>query len=407
MIVNNELGTVQPLREVSNLISETRKERIKKGNKNPLYLHTDAAQAGNYFDLHVSRLGVDLMSINGGKIYGPKQTGALYVRAGIELKPLIVGGGQERKLRSGTENTAGFIGFAKALDISQKNKNKDANNNKELREFFIKELKISLPEAQINGSAKHQAPHILHITFAAIDNERLMMELDEKGVQCAVGSACSASSVKPSHVLSAIGMSDVEARASLRFSFGRLTVQKKGEQVFVATGGSYPTFVSTEDGAIKAGDYISISSVNGVGSKADNQPTVLGKALEDYSGKSNVITTTTEGHNIGRIHVSIIPGKNPLVKDNVAIPAPLKRFGQAIAGKNISAIRIYVALSIFVVTSIIALTVLAVGVRSSITSIGRNPLSKKYILRGLFQVLTVAFLVFLIGMFGVYLLLRL
>jgi hypothetical protein len=186
-----------------------------------------------------------------------------------------------------------------------------------------------------------------------------------------------------------------------------LTVQKKGEQVFVATGGTYLTFVSTEDGAIKVGDYISISSINGVGSKAVEQPTILGKALEDFSGKSSVITNTAEGHQIGRIRVSIIPGKNPLVKDNVAIPAPLKRFGQAIAGKNISALRIYVALAIFVVTSIIALTVLAVGVRSSITSIGRNPLSKKYILRGLFQVLTVAFLVFLIGMFGVYLLLRL
>jgi cysteine desulfurase len=226
MFVNNELGTVQPLREISNLISELRKERIKKGNKKPLYLHTDAAQAGNFFDLHVSRLGVDLMSINGGKIYGPKQTGALYVRAGTELKPLIVGGGQERNLRSGTENTAGIIGFAKALEISQENKDKEAKRVKELRGLFINELKYNIPQAQINGSAKHQAPHILHTTFPGRDNERLMMELDEMGVQCAVGSACSASSTKPSHVLSAIGMSDDEARASLRFSFGRQTSKK-------------------------------------------------------------------------------------------------------------------------------------------------------------------------------------
>jgi hypothetical protein len=153
-----------------------------------------------------------------------------------------------------------------------------------------------------------------------------------------------------------------------------LTVQKKGEQVFVATGGNYPTFVSTENGNIKVGDYISISSINGVGSKADDQPTVLGKAVEDFSGNSRVITTTTDGQKIGRINVSIIPGKNPLVKDTVAIPAPLKRFGQAVAGKNISALRIYIALAIFVITAIIALSVLMIGVKSSITAIGRNSL---------------------------------
>jgi hypothetical protein len=186
-----------------------------------------------------------------------------------------------------------------------------------------------------------------------------------------------------------------------------LTVQKKGQQVFVATGGSYPVLVSTQDGAIKAGDYISMSPINGIGAKAKEQPTVLGKANEDFNGTSSVITTTAEGYKIGRVSVSIIPGKNPLVKDNTAIPSFLKRFGQAIAGRSISALRIYVALGIFVMTSIIALTVLAVGVRSSITAIGRNPLSKKSILRGLFQVVTVALLVFLIGMFGVYLLLRL
>jgi cysteine desulfurase len=226
MYVNNELGSVQPLHEISILINEIRKERIKKGNNKPLYLHTDAAQAGNYFDLYVSRLGVDMMSVNGGKIYGPKQTGILYVRAGIELRPLIVGGGQERNLRSGTENMAGNIGLAKALDISQKSKDLDAKKVRELREFFIYNLKNNIPEIKINGSSKHQAPHILNVAFPGKDNERLMMELDEKGVQCAVGSACSASSLKPSHVLSAIGISDDVARASLRFSLGRQTNKK-------------------------------------------------------------------------------------------------------------------------------------------------------------------------------------
>jgi cysteine desulfurase len=201
-------------------------ERIRKGNKLPLYLHTDAAQAGNYFDLHVSRLGVDMLSLNGGKIYGPKQTGVLYIRAGIELLPIIAGGGQEHGLRSGTENVPEFIGLAKALDIAQSKKEKEAARVRELRNIFVSELEKNTPNIQINGSPKHQAPHILHVTFAGADNERLMMELDERGIQCAVGSACSASSAKPSHVLGAIGMDDKDARASLRFSMGRQTTKK-------------------------------------------------------------------------------------------------------------------------------------------------------------------------------------
>ncbi len=226
MYVNNELGTIQPLRDIAKIINAVRSERLKKGNKLPIYLHTDAAQAGNFFDLHISRLGVDLMSINGGKIYGPKQTGALYVRAGIELTPLVLGGGQERGLRSGTENVSGFVGLARALDIAQKTRDKESKRTKELRDFFASELEKNIPAAQINGSKKHQAPHILHITFPGVDNERLMMELDERGVQCAVGSACSASSARPSHVLSAIGLSDELARSSLRFSMGRQTTKK-------------------------------------------------------------------------------------------------------------------------------------------------------------------------------------
>jgi cysteine desulfurase len=226
MLVNNELGTIQPLREVAKMVQETRKERLKAGSKTPIYLHTDAAQAANYLDLHTSRLGVDMMSINGGKIYGPKQTGVLFVRAPILLQPTIVGGGQERNLRSGTENVAGFVGLAKALDITQKVKDKESIKLNKLRNLFIDELAKNIPEAQINGSSKHHAPHILYVTFPGQDNERLMMELDEKGVQAAVGSACSAASTEPSHVLSAIGMSDEEARSSLRFSMGRQTTQQ-------------------------------------------------------------------------------------------------------------------------------------------------------------------------------------
>jgi cysteine desulfurase len=226
MFVNNELGTIQPIREIAKIVAEERRKRLKAGNKTPIYLHTDAAQAANYLDLHTARLGADLMSINGGKIYGPKQTGVLFVRAGVVLAPLIVGGGQERNMRSGTENVAGVIGLSKALDITQNIKEIESKKLKQLRELFASELIKSIPSIQINGSSKHQAPHILHVTFPGVDNERLMMELDEKDVQTAVGSACSAASAEPSHVLQAIGMSDELARSSLRFSLGRQTTKK-------------------------------------------------------------------------------------------------------------------------------------------------------------------------------------
>lgn len=189
-------------------------------------------------------------------------------------------------------------------------------------------------------------------------------------------------------------------------SLAPVTVQQQGQQVFVATAGDYPVLVSTKDGVIKSGDYISMSQIDGVGAKASDQSVVLGRALESFDGKNNVITTSSDGHPIGRINVAITPGKNPLVKDNVAIPAPLKRFGQAIAGKNITAVRIWAALAVFAITAVIAISILVVGIRSGFTAIGRNPLSKKSIMKSLTQVVAISFLVFVTGVFGVYLLLK-
>ncbi len=222
ILVNNEIGTLQSIKDIALLVKQTRRERLSKGNKLPLYLHTDAAQAANWLDLQVSRLGVDLMTINGGKIYGPKQSGILYVRAGVQLEPLIAGGGQELGLRAGTENVAGAIGLATALELAQQRKSAEVKRISELKTQFIEGIE-KIPGAQINGSLKMSAPHIISVTFAGADNERLMMELDERGIQAAVGSACSASSNEPSHVLKAIGLSDEQARSTLRFSLGRLT----------------------------------------------------------------------------------------------------------------------------------------------------------------------------------------
>jgi cysteine desulfurase len=231
LLVNNEIGTIQPLAEVAKIVAEERRRRLSAGNKLPLYLHTDAAQAGNYLDLHTSRLGVDLMSLNGSKIYGPKQSGALFVKAGTQIQPLITGGGQEFNLRSGTENVAAIHGFTKALELAQSVRHEESKRLNELRKNFEKQLKTNFSQASINGSPNHRAPHITSVTFDGKDNERLMMQLDERGIMCAVGSACSASNDEPSHVLRAIGLGERQARGTLRFSLGVGSSQKEIDQV--------------------------------------------------------------------------------------------------------------------------------------------------------------------------------
>ncbi|HSX53005.1 MAG TPA: cysteine desulfurase family protein [Patescibacteria group bacterium] len=223
MYANNEIGTIEPIREIAKKLQEIRRERQKLGNKLPLYFHTDACQAAAYLDLHTSRLGVDLMTINGGKIYGPKQSGALYVKTGTKIQAQILGGGQERGLRSGTENVAGTIGLSKALDLVQNRRQAETERIKQLQGLFISKLEELGPKVSINGSRDHRLPNNVHVTFSGQDNERLMMALDEVGIQCAVGSACSASNEEPSHVLMAIGLSETQAQASLRFSLGRQT----------------------------------------------------------------------------------------------------------------------------------------------------------------------------------------
>jgi cysteine desulfurase len=224
MYANNEVGTVQPLREIATLLQKIKKQRQQADNDTPLYLHTDACQAANYLDLHVAPLGVDLMTVNGGKIYGPKQSGILFIKTGVQLSPQILGGGQERGIRSGTENIAGAVGFAKALDMAQEMRGLESKRLVELRDSLIKQLQ-TIPRVFINGSLKKHLPNNVSVTFPGTDNERLMMQLDEVGIMVAVGSACSASKDEPSHVLQAIGLSEAEAQATLRLTLGRQTTQ--------------------------------------------------------------------------------------------------------------------------------------------------------------------------------------
>lgn len=229
MYANNEIGTIQPIRELAKIVEKVRVERKKQGNTRPLYLHTDACQAANYLDLHVHRLGVDLMTLNGGKIYGPKQSGVLYKAANVNLQPLILGGGQEKGFRSGTESVANVMGFAKALQIAQEMRQSEGQRLEELQRQFIN-LAEKIAGVTVNGSVDYRLPNNVHITIEGQDNERLLMVLDECGIQCATGSACSASNEEVSHVLHAIGLSDKQAQSSLRFSMGRGT--KKDDIVY-------------------------------------------------------------------------------------------------------------------------------------------------------------------------------
>lgn len=233
MWVNNEVGTVALMATISSIIRQAQSARIMKGNFTPLYLHSDAAQSPNLVMLNPKRQYVDLLSLNGGKIYGPKQSGALYVSGGLELEPLMYGGGQEHGLRSGTENVASIVGFSHALQIAADMRISEGMRLKELNKLFLNLLKEKVPKAELTIFVAN-AYNFVHLMVPGADNERLMMELDEAGIQCAVGSACSASSEEPSHVLKAMGFTDEQAQSSLRFTMGRSTTEADVKKV-VAT----------------------------------------------------------------------------------------------------------------------------------------------------------------------------
>ena len=227
---NNEIGTIQPLSQIAGMIEQIREQRRANGNTRPIYLHTDASQASPYLDLHASRLGVDLMSINAGKVYGPKQVGALYVNSKVVLSPVITGGGQERGLRSGTENVAGIIGMSVALDIAQANRKQTIAKEAALRDFLQSELQNRYPDMIVNGNQRRRLPNNLHVSWPGVDGERVLMACDEQGLQVATGAACSANKQTGSHVLKAIGLSQAAADGSLRFSLGKYTTKEDIER---------------------------------------------------------------------------------------------------------------------------------------------------------------------------------
>ncbi len=220
MYANNEIGTIQPISELAEI-----------AHKNGALFHTDACQAAGYLMIKPKKLGVDLMTLNSSKIYGPKGVGLLYVRDGIKIEPLIVGGAQETKLRAGTENVAAIVGFAKALELAEQKRESENARLTELRNNFIAEIKKRIPSALINGHTTERLPNNIHLAFPDISGESIVSFLDEFGVAAATGSACDSQSFEPSHVVVSLGLPFEYINGCLRLTLGRATTARELDYV--------------------------------------------------------------------------------------------------------------------------------------------------------------------------------
>ena len=218
MYANNEIGTIQPIKKIAELIGEINEKRDKR-----IYLHTDAAQAAGYLNCDVDELGVDGLTISGHKIYGPKGIGVLFKKRNVKVEPIIFGGGQEDGIRSGTYNTPLIVGIGKAVELLKTEKKKE--ETKELRYYLIEEV-LKIEGASLNGPKERRLPNNTNFSFKGVEGESIVMILDQKGIATSTGSACSSKSLKASHVLRAIGLRDLEAHSSLRVSVGRKTTKE-------------------------------------------------------------------------------------------------------------------------------------------------------------------------------------
>lgn len=227
MAANNEIGTLQPLIEISKILQRHR----QKNATNFPFFHTDACQAPSALKLDVKTLGVDLLTLNGSKIYGPKGIGLLWVKKGIKITPQILGGGQEQGLRAGTHNVPAIMGFAEAIRLVEQDREKENKRLKTLRDYFLSGLQVHFPQLKVNGSLEHRLPGNLNITLRAIPGEVLLMKLDNAGIYASAGSACTAGAADPSHVLLALGLSREDAFNSIRFSLGRFTTKEEVDTV--------------------------------------------------------------------------------------------------------------------------------------------------------------------------------
>ncbi len=218
MYANNEIGTIEPIAEIAKGL------RDKFGADRPL-LHTDACQTPGQLPIDVATLGVDLMTLNGSKMYGPKGVGMLYVRSGVHLAPTALGGHQEYGMRAGTENLAGIVGFARALTLAKEDEACEHTRLTTLRDALISRIQKAFPGATLHGHPTLRLPGNVHFSFPHIEGESLVLLLDTFGVCASTGSACNAEDLVPSHVLRAIGVSDERIHGTLRLTLGRTTTE--------------------------------------------------------------------------------------------------------------------------------------------------------------------------------------
>lgn len=219
MHANNEIGTIQPIGEIGNIAAE-------RG----IYFHTDAVQSVGKIPVDVEKMKIGMLSISSHKLYGPKGVGALYLRKGVKIDPLLHGGGHERKRRSGTENVSGIVGLGKACEISKKEMGKEGKRLTQLRDRLIKNV-LKIENSWLNGHPKKRLPGNANFGFKFIEGESIILELDFNGIMANTGSACSTSSLKPSHVLTAIGLRPEYTHGSLRATLGRQNTKEEVDYV--------------------------------------------------------------------------------------------------------------------------------------------------------------------------------
>ena len=209
MHANNEIGTIEPIEEIGKICK-----------KHKVYFHTDAVQSFGKIPIDVKKMNIDLLSASSHKLYGPKGIGLLYINQDVKIEPVQHGGGHEQGLRSGTENVPGIVGFAKAIELAEKNMKKEAERQTNLRDKIISEI-LKIQGAQLNGHPTQRLPNNVNVSIKGVEGEALLIRLNEKGVGVSTGSACSTKSLAPSHVLTAIGLTAEQAGGSLRITLGK------------------------------------------------------------------------------------------------------------------------------------------------------------------------------------------
>jgi cysteine desulfurase len=215
MYANNEIGTIEPIKEIGNLVHSKR-----------AYFHVDAIAAAGQIPIDVQKEKIDLLSLSSNDMYGPRGVGTLYIKTGTRIQPIIQGGGQERGLRSGTENLPGIVGMGKGAELIKVEMANEAARLSKIRDTFIQGILDRIPESYLNGHPTKRLPNNVNVRFSYIEGESLILSLDMEGVACSSGSACTSKTLEPTHVLLSLGLKHEEAHGSLLFTFGKQNTEE-------------------------------------------------------------------------------------------------------------------------------------------------------------------------------------